>query len=89
VDVLPSVEKDKKGNNPPTCSLSASPSTGNVPLIVSFSMLATDTDGSISSWELDVNDDGVSEYSGLGNPPTKKEYIFENLSKTPSSLFLF
>jgi len=82
----PSVDEDKEGNKSPTCSLSAAPSTGNVPLIVTFSMTATDTDGSISSWELDTNDDGVSEYSGSSNPPTTMEHLYENLGTYTAKL---
>ena len=82
----PSVEEEKEGNKSPTCSLSATPSTGNVPLIVTFSMFATDTDGSISSWELDINDDGVSEYSGSGNPPATMEHLYENVGTYTAKL---
>jgi PKD repeat protein len=71
-------EVEKKENELPACSISAVPSSGNAPLIVTFTMIASDTDGTISSWTLDVDNDGVSEYSGSGNPPATKEHIYEN-----------
>ncbi|PKK85138.1 MAG: hypothetical protein CVT48_06925, partial [Thermoplasmata archaeon HGW-Thermoplasmata-1] len=36
--------------NPLTCSLSADPTYGDAPLDVTFTMSASDTDGSIASW---------------------------------------
>ena len=63
-------------NNPPTCSLSASPTSGNKPLKVKFSMSASDSDGSISSWKLDVDNDGIAEYFGSENPPSTKYYTY-------------
>ena len=65
-------------NNPPTCSLSADPSSGSAPLTTTFSMGVSDSDGTISSWKLDINNDGNAEYSGSGNPPTSKIYTYNN-----------
>ena len=53
------------GNIPPTCTLTADPSSGYAPLITTFSMSANDPDGTIASWELDVDNDGTPEYSDL------------------------
>jgi len=78
----------KPPNNPPTCSLSASPTSGKAPLIVTFSMSASDTDGSIVSWELDTNNDGISEYSGSGNPPSTKQYTYQNLGTYTAKLIV-
>ena len=63
-------------NNPPTCSLSANPTSGNKPLTVMFSMSASDSDGSISSWKLDVDNDGTAEYFGSGDPPSTKYHTY-------------
>jgi len=64
-------------NQSPTCSLSANPTSGNVPLTTTFYMGASDTDGNIASWSLDVNNDGNAEYSGSGLPPSTKQYTFQ------------
>ncbi len=63
---------------PPTCSLYGNPISGNVPLIVTFSMEAHDTDGTIASWNLDINNDGTPEYSGSGNPPSTQQHTYTN-----------
>ncbi len=64
--------------DPPACSLNADPTSGEAPLTVTFSMSASDPDGSISSWQLDVDNDGSPEYSGTGNPPATQEHTYEN-----------
>lgn len=64
------------GNVPPTCTLTANPSSGDAPLTTTFSMSANDPDGSIASWELDVNNDGTAEYSGSGNPPATQQHTY-------------
>ena len=58
-----------EGNISPTCTLSASPEVGEMPLNVTFSMTASDNDGSISTWQLDIDNDGDAEYNGTGTPP--------------------
>jgi PKD repeat protein len=63
-------------NQRPTCSLSANPRSGMAPLTVTFSMSASDPDGSISAWVLDVNGDGKADYSGYGNPPSTLEHTY-------------
>ena len=65
--------------NQPSCTLSANPSSGHRPLTVTFSMSASDNDGFIASWSLDVNNDGSPEYSGSGNPPTTKQHTYHNV----------
>ena len=64
-------------NQPPICSLSATQTSGNAPLTVIFSMNAIDTDGSIASWSLDINNNGTPEYSGSGNPSTTQQHIYQ------------
>ncbi|MDD5680243.1 MAG: PKD domain-containing protein [Candidatus Omnitrophica bacterium] len=63
-------------NQPPTCSISSSPSSGTVPLTVTFSLSASDSDGSIAGWVLDVNGDGNADYSGIGAPPSTKTHTY-------------
>lgn len=65
-------------NNPPTCTLSASPDSGNAPLTTTFSMTANDSDGTISSWELDVDNDGTAEYNGSGSPPATQQHTYNS-----------
>jgi len=65
-------------NNIPICSISANPSSGEVPLTTSFSLSASDSDGTINSWQLDVNDDGASEYSGSGSPPSSLSHTYHS-----------
>jgi len=63
-------------NIQPTCSLSGQPTNGNIPLIVTFTLTASDTDGTISSWSLDVDDDGTPEFSGSGTPPVTQTHTY-------------
>lgn len=56
-------------NQPPECSILASPNFGDHPLDVTFTMGASDLDGSIESWSLDVEGDGTPDHSGQGGPP--------------------
>ena len=64
------------GNSAPTCTLTADPNSGEAPLITTFSMTASDNDGNISSWELDVDNDGTAEYSGSGSPPATQQHTY-------------
>jgi serine protease len=64
------------GNSAPTCTLTANPTSGVVPLTTTFSMTATDTDGTIASWALDINNDGTAEYSGSGRPPATQTHTY-------------
>ena len=68
----------KAPNKPPTCSLYASPSSGYVPLIVTFSLNASDSDGYIESWSLDCNGYGIADYNGNGKPPTTLSHTYHN-----------
>jgi len=70
------IEANETPNNPPTCTLSATPSSGIVPLTLNFSMSASDSDGSITAWQLDVDNDGSAEYSGTGSPPATQQHIY-------------
>lgn len=63
-------------NQPPTCSLYADPTSGEIPLDVTFYMSASDPDGSISAWVLDVDGDGNADYEGYGNPPSTQPHKY-------------
>jgi hypothetical protein len=66
------------GNQPPTCDLIANPSSGEAPLATVFTMTANDPDGSIASWELDVDNDGTPEYSDTGDPPETQSHTYDD-----------
>ena len=74
-------ENREEENVPPACTLVASPINGTVPLTVTFTLTASDSDGNISSWKLDIDTDGNTEYSGTGTPPVTKVHIYD----TPGS----
>ncbi len=63
-------------NTPPTCSVSAEPTSGPSPLDVTFTISASDADGSISAWVLDVDGDGNADYSGTGSPPASIPHTY-------------
>jgi len=63
-------------NQLPVCSISADPTSGPVPLMAAFTLTASDSDGSISSWGLDIDNDGTPEYSGSGNPPITQQHTY-------------
>jgi len=65
-------------NKIPTCSLNVDKNSGDAPLIVTFLINANDEDGSISFWSLDINNDGTSDYSGSGIPPSGKQHTYQN-----------
>jgi PKD repeat protein len=62
-------------NTYPVATLRANISQGTSPLRVSFQLNAYD-DGSIASWDLDINNDGVSDYSGDNTPPTHIHHLY-------------
>jgi PKD repeat protein len=65
-------------NLPPVCSINATKTSGLAPLNVLFIMHASDPDGTIAYWDLDLNNDGRKESSGNGNPPSSHHYIFRD-----------
>jgi PKD repeat protein len=65
-------------NQPPTCTLTGNPTSGDAPLEVVFSMTANDPDGSVDSWELDIDNDGTAEYSGTGDPPSTQSHTYND-----------
>ncbi|MDH7506974.1 MAG: PKD domain-containing protein [Candidatus Thermoplasmatota archaeon] len=64
-------------NKNPTCSLSSNKYSGDTPFTVTFVINANDEDGSISFWELDINNDGSAEYSDTGYPPSGKQHTYQ------------
>lgn len=84
--ILITVWEKEIENNPPSCSISASPLSGNSPLTVTFSLDAYDSDGYIASWELDVNNNGIPEYIGLNNPPSTKQYTYKDAGTYTANL---
>lgn len=73
-------------NIPPTCTLTADPSAGEAPLATTFYMSASDSDGSMAFWELDVNNDGTAEYSGSGDPPATQEHTYNDVGDYTAKL---
>gem|GEM_PF-2478445 len=69
-EVTVNVQNGGQANQPPACMLSASPTSGNAPLAVTFTMSGSDTDGNIASWKLDINNDGSAEYQGTDDLET-------------------
>gem|GEM_PF-2040100 len=65
-------------NQPPTCTLTANPTSGPAPLLVTFTMNASDPDGTIATWALDINNYGIPEYTGSGEPPMTQQYTYIN-----------
>jgi len=63
-------------NQPPICSVSANPDFGDAPLFVTFTLGASDPDGWISAWVLDVDGDGNADYSGTGSPPSTQPHTY-------------
>jgi PKD repeat protein len=61
------VQQDQPDNQPPTVSLDADTTIGDLPLVVEFLATAVD-DGSVITYEWDWNGDGIfDENSGTGN----------------------
>jgi PKD repeat protein len=65
-------------NQNPTCSLNVNSNSGNAPFTVTFLLNADDEDGSVSFWELDIDNDGTAEYSDSGVPPSGQQHTFED-----------
>jgi len=63
-------------NKNPSCSLTVTPAAGPIPLGVNFTFSASDTDGYIASWVLDIDNNGTADYSGSGTPPSTQTHIY-------------
>lgn len=73
-------------NSPPSCTVTVDKNTGSAPLGVIFSISASDSDGYISLWRLDVDGDGLSDYSGSGTPDYQKNHIYEQMGTYTATL---
>ena len=58
----------------PTATASATPSSGNAPLVVNFNGTATDPDGSIVLYEWDFDNDGTYDWSSASSGATTHTY---------------
>jgi subtilisin family serine protease len=63
-------------NAPPTATLSADRTSGPAPLAVHFTLAASDPDGPLASWGLDLDGDGAPEAQGYGAPPPALDQTF-------------
>jgi len=65
-------------NQAPTCSIIPDKSAGYAPLEVTFEIWANDSDGTITSWQLEIVDNGevVFQYGGQGDPPASLAHVF-------------
>ncbi|MCJ7575990.1 MAG: PKD domain-containing protein, partial [Dehalococcoidia bacterium] len=63
-------------NKPPICSVVPDTTSGQAPLTVNFALSASDPDGSIAAWVLDVDGDGDPNFSGIGDPPSSRTYTY-------------
>jgi parallel beta-helix repeat protein len=82
------VEEEKENNKSPTCTLTSNPTSGTVPLTVTFLFTANDSDGNISSWKLDIDNDGSIEYNGTGTPPASKVHLYDIPGSYPAKLIV-
>ncbi|MFA5861551.1 MAG: PKD domain-containing protein, partial [Candidatus Thermoplasmatota archaeon] len=62
-------------NGAPVATISASPPSGAAPLSVTFTLGATDSDGTVVSWSLNYGD-GSAPDSGTGVPPASKTHSY-------------
>lgn len=56
-------EEESSYNMPPTCRVSANPTSGEIPLHVMFQGIAADPDGFIQRYDWDFNNDGRIDHS--------------------------
>jgi len=75
-------------NIQPTCSLTVKPTSGTVPLPVTFTLSANDPDGSINTWTLDIDNDGSADYSGNGTPPSTQQHTYQTAGDYTAKLMV-
>ncbi|HEC76399.1 MAG TPA: hypothetical protein ENI33_03965 [Thermoplasmatales archaeon] len=82
--------KEESVNTPPISSLSVSPSlSGCAPFNITFYINAHDSDGYIVSWNLDVNSDGIAEFTGNGSElPKMINYTYTNIGNYTAKLIV-
>ena len=73
-------------NQQPTCTISASPTSGAVPLTVTFTITASDPDGIIIFWIMDIDNDGIPDYTSMGHLPSTKQHTYTNWGNYTANL---
>jgi PKD repeat protein len=71
-------DNGQEDNTAPTCTLHASPTVGTAPLNITFILGAYDPNDSIAEWSLDIDNDGISEYFGTGNPLSTQNHTYDD-----------
>ncbi|HEC76377.1 MAG TPA: matrixin family metalloprotease [Thermoplasmatales archaeon] len=80
------IQINKSENALPFCSLEINNSHGYIPFNITFFISASDEDGYISSWSLDVDNDGITEYDGNGSPPAQIWYVYNDTGNFTAKL---
>ena len=65
------------GYEDPVCHLEIEADSLYTPSNVTFIMKASEGDGAIANWSLDIDSDGIPEYSGEGQPPQSINRTYE------------
>jgi len=76
-------------NQSPKAHLTASPTSGYASLEVTFYLSATDSDGTISSWALDIDNDGDMDYMATGSPPTSQKHTYPTTGKYEAKFIVY
>ena len=63
-------------NIAPDCCLVPDEDSGEAPLLVTFDIMALDSDGSIASWTIDFDGDGSPECNGTGPPSSDRVHNY-------------
>ena len=69
-------ENGQDDNNAPTCTLNVSETSGASPFTITFILGAHDPDDGIAGWSLDIDNDGIRDYFGTGNPSSTQNYTY-------------
>jgi len=84
---------ESNGGNPtnqlPKAYLTASPTSGYASLDVTFYLNATDSDGTIASWALDIDNDGNMDYMAAGSPPNSQKHVYRTTGKYEAKFIVY
>ncbi|HEC88213.1 MAG TPA: matrixin family metalloprotease [Thermoplasmata archaeon] len=80
------IQINKSENALPFCSLEINNSYGYIPFNATFFIYASDEDGYISLWSLDVDSDGIAEYEGNGSPPAQIWHVYDDTGNFTAKL---
>ena len=69
-------ENNQDDNKAPSCTLNANSNSGTTPFNITFALSAYDPNDSIAKWSLDIDNDGISDYFGTGNPPSSQNHTY-------------